>query len=186
MAMLMAYAKVQLADEPVTLSIGAKAPDFKLPGVDGKTYSLASFSKANVLVIVFTCNHCPTAQAYEDRIIKLTSDYLKKGVAVVAIIPNDPDAVRLDELGYTDMGDSFEEMKLRSKQKKYNFPYLNDGATQKVANAYGPVVTPHVFIFDKERKLRYQGRIDDIEKPTKTPNNLDTRNAIDALLAKKK
>ena len=185
MAMLMAYAKVQLADEPVTLSIGAKAPDFKLPGVDGKTYSLASFSKANVLVIVFTCNHCPTAQAYEDRIIKLTSDYLKKGVAVVAINPNDPDAVRLDELGYTDMGDSFEEMKLRSKQKKYNFPYLNDGVTQKVSNAYGPVATPHVFIFDKERKLRYQGRIDDVEKPTKTPNNVDARNAIEALLANK-
>ena len=179
------FSKFTNKNEPKTLEIGAKAPDFKLPGVDGKTYSLASFSKANILVMVFTCNHCPTAQAYEDRIIKLTSDFKNKGVALVAISPNDPDAVRLDELGYTDMGDSFEEMKLRSKQKKYNFPYLYDGATQKVANAYGPVVTPHVFIFDRERKLRYQGRIDDVEKPTKTPVNLDTRNAIDALLAGK-
>ena len=104
---------------------------------------------------------------------------------MVAICPNDPRSVRLDELGYTDMGDTFEEMKLRSKQKKYNFPYLYDGKTQSVAKAYGPVATPHVFIFDKERKLRYQGRIDDVEKPTKTPNNFDTRNALDELLANK-
>ena len=183
--MLMPFQVDKSTDDPVTLSIGAKAPYFELPGVDGKTYTLASFSKASVLVIVFTCNHCPTAQAYEDRIIRMTSDYKSKGVAFVAISPNDPDAVRLDELGYTDMGDSFEEMKLRAKQKKYNFPYLYDGATQKVANAYGPVATPHVFIFDKERKLRYQGRIDDVEKPSKTPVNLDARNAIEALITGK-
>ncbi len=136
-------------------------------------------------MIIFTCNHCPTAQAYEDRIIQLTKDYTMKGVGVVAIMPNDPKAVRLDELGWADLGDSFEEMKIRAKRKKFNFPYLYDGATQTVAKAYGPVATPHVFIFDKERKLRYQGRIDDVEKPTKTPNNLDTRNAIEALLAGK-
>jgi peroxiredoxin len=182
---LLSFSKRPITDEPKTLAIGTKAPDFKLPGVDGKTYTLASFSKSPILVIIFTCNHCPTAQAYEDRIIQLTKDYSKKGVAVVAISPNDPDAVRLDELGYTDMGDSFAEMKLRSKNMKYNFPYLYDGATQKVANAYGPVATPHVFIFDKERKLRYQGRIDDVEKPTKTPNHFDTKNAIEALLANK-
>jgi thiol-disulfide isomerase/thioredoxin len=173
------------AEEHPTLAINAKAPDFKLQGVDGKIYTLASFSKAKILVIVFTCNHCPTAQAYEDRIIQLTKDYSSKGVSVVAIMPNDPNAVRLDELGYTDMGDSFAEMKLRAKQKKYNFPYLYDGKTETVAKAYGPVATPHVFIFDKDRKLRYQGRIDDVEKPTKTPNNFDTRNAIDALLENK-
>jgi peroxiredoxin len=183
--MLLAFSRPVNYEEHKTLEIGAKAPDFKLPGVDGKTYTLASFSKSNLLAIVFTCNHCPTAQAYEERLIQLTKDYSKKGVAVVAISPNDPAAVRLDELGYTDMGDSFAEMKLRAKTKKYNFPYLYDGATQKVANAYGPVATPHVFIFDKERKLRYQGRIDDVEKPTKTPNNFDTRNAIDALLTGK-
>jgi thiol-disulfide isomerase/thioredoxin len=100
-------------------------------------------------------------------------------------MPNDPKAVRLDELGWADLGDSFEEMKIRAKQKKFNFPYLYDGATQTVAKAYGPVATPHVFIFDKERKLRYQGRIDDVEKPTKIPNSLDTRNAIEALLTGK-
>ncbi|HKB42816.1 MAG TPA: redoxin family protein [Chitinophagaceae bacterium] len=174
-----------VAEEHPTLAINAKAPGFKLQGVDGKIYTLASFSKAKILVIVFTCNHCPTAQAYEDRIIQLTKDYSSKGVSVVAIMPNDPNAVRLDELGYTDMGDSFAEMKLRAKQKKYNFPYLYDGKTETVAKAYGPVATPHVFIFDKERKLRYQGRIDDVEKPTKTANNFDTRNAIDALLENK-
>jgi len=93
-------------DEHKTLPMGAAAPDFKLPGVDGKTYSLASFKDANILVIIFTCNHCPTAQAYEERIIKLTDDYKNKGVSVVGIMPNDPNAVRLDELGYTDLSDS--------------------------------------------------------------------------------
>jgi peroxiredoxin len=181
MAGLLSATSKPSADDPATLAIGAKAPDFKLPGADGKTYTLASFSKAKLLVIVFTCNHCPTAQAY-DRIIQLSKDYSAKGVSVVAISPNDPQAVRLDELGWSDMGDTFEEMKLRSKQKKYNFPYLYDGNTQSVAKAYGPVATPHVFIFDKDRKLRYQGRIDDVEKPTKTPNHLDTRNAIEELL----
>ena len=172
-------------DDPKTLEIGSKAPDFKLPGVDGKTYTLASFKSAKILVIVFTCNHCPTAQAYEERIIQMTNDYKSKGVAVVAISPNDPKALRLDELGYSDMGDSFAEMKLRARIKKYNFPYLYDGVTEITSKAYGPVATPHVFIFDKERKLRYQGRIDDVEKPSGTPKNLDTRNAIEALLANK-
>ncbi len=170
-------------DEHKTLSIGANAPAFNLPGVDGKTYSLTSFSTSKILVIVFTCNHCPTAQAYEDRIIKLTSDYASKGVAVVAISPNDPKSIRLDELGYTDLSDSFEEMKIRSKQKNYNFPYLYDGDTETASMAYGPIATPHVFIFDAEGKLRYTGRIDDTEKPTKIPSKTDARNAIDALLS---
>jgi peroxiredoxin len=165
-----------------TLAIGSPAPDFKLPGVDGKTYSLSSFKNASVLVIVFTCNHCPTAQAYEDRLIQLTKDYSAKSVAVVAISPNDPKSVRLDELGYSDMSDSFEEMKARSKQKQYNFPYLYDGDAQATAITYGPVATPHAFIFDKTRKLRYQGRIDNVEKPTKTPTELNTRDAIEALI----
>ena len=165
-----------------TLPIGAPAPDFSLPGTDGKTYSLSSFKNARILVIIFTCNHCPTAQAYENRIIQITKDYAPEGVAIVAVMPNDPASVRLDELGYTDLGDSFEEMKIRAKQKHFNFPYLYDGKTESMAQAYGPVATPHVFIFDKERKLRYQGRIDDTEKPTSTPKNFDTRNAIEALL----
>ena len=173
------------SDDHPTLAIGSKAPAFSLKGVDGKTYSLASFAKYKILVIVFTCNHCPTAQAYEDRIIKLTNDYRSKNVGIVAINPNDPSAIRLDELGYTDMSDTYAEMKLRAAQKKFNFPYLYDGATQSTAKAYGPVATPHVFIFDSERKLRYEGRIDDVEKPTKTPNNFDTRNAIEELLQHK-
>jgi thiol-disulfide isomerase/thioredoxin len=169
-------------DHP-TLAIGATAPDFHLKGVDGEIWSLKSFSKNNILVVIFTCNHCPTAQAYEDRLIQLVKDYKGKNVGVVAINPNDPTSVRLDELGYTDISDTYEEMKIRASQKKFNFPYLFDGATQATAKAYGPVATPHVFIFDKNRKLRYEGRIDDVEKPGKTPNHFDTRDALDAMLA---
>ena len=165
-----------------TLGIGDKAPDFNLPGIDGRRYTLRDFSKADILVIVFTCNHCPTAQAYEERIKKLTADYRNRSVALVAISPNDPKAVRLDELGYSDMGDSFEEMKIRAKDMAYNFPYLYDGEEQKVSRAYGPQRTPHVFIFDKLRTLRYEGRIDDSEKPQRVKSR-DTRRAIDALLA---
>src|SRR3954469_324362 len=118
------------AEDVAPLEIGAAAPDFRLPGVDGKTYALADFADAKVLVVVFTCNHCPTAQAYEGRIAKLHADYRDKGVAVVAISPNDPEAVRLDELGYTDLGDSFQEMKIRAKDRGYSYPYLYDGETQ--------------------------------------------------------
>ena len=173
------------APEIKTLEIGAKAPNFRLPGVDGKMHRLAEFDKAKVLVIVFTCNHCPTAQAYEDRIKKLAADYKDKGVALVAISPNDPKAVRLDELGYTDMSDSLDEMKMRAKDKGYNFPYLYDGDKQEVSQAYGPVSTPHVFIFDSERKLRYAGRVDDSEKQPDKVTSPDARNAIEALLAGK-
>jgi peroxiredoxin len=172
-------------DDHPTLAVGTKAPDFSLPGVDGKTYNLNSFKSAAVLVVVFTCNHCPTAQAYEDRLIQLTKDYSSKGVAVVAIMPNDPNAINLDELGYTDMSDSFEEMKKRAQEKHFNFPYLYDGATQATTRTYGPAATPHVFIFNKERKLCFSGRIDDTEKPTKKPNTQDTRNAINSLLNNK-
>ncbi len=172
-------------DEHKTLAIGSQAPDFSLKGVDGKMYSLSSFKNARILAIVFTCDHCPTAQAYEDRIIALSKDYKPRGVDVVAIMPNDPKSVQLNELGYTDMGDHFDEMKIRAQQKHFNFPYLFDGDLEAAANAYGPVATPHIFIFDQERKLRYQGRIDDVEKPTGTPRNKDAQNAIDALLAGK-
>ena len=168
-----------------TLPIGSPAPDFKLPGVDGKTHSLNDYAKAPILAVLFTCNHCPTAQAYEDRTIQLVKDYGDKGLQLVAISSNDPSAIRLDELGYTDLSDTYEEMKIRAKEKNYNFPYLYDGDTQAVANAYGPVATPHIFIFDKERKLQYVGRIDDVEKPSGTPKNLDARNAIEAMLAGK-
>jgi hypothetical protein len=112
----------------------------------------------------------------------MTTEYADKKVAVIAIMPNDPKSLRLDELDFSDLGDSFAEMKIRAKEKKFNFPYLYDGDTESVSRAYGPVATPHVFIFDKERKLRYQGRIDDTESPYKTPGQTDALNAIDALL----
>src|ERR1700712_2901856 len=174
-----------VVDERKTLEIGASAPDFKLQGVDGKIYTLGSFKEAKVLAVVFICNHCPTSQAYEKRLIKLTSDYASKGVSVVAINPNNPAALRLDELGYSDVGDSFDEMKVRAKDAHFNFPYLYDGETEIASGKYGPVSTPHIFIFDKDRKLRYQGRIDDVEKPTGIPKNFDAKNAIEALLADK-
>jgi len=164
-----------------TLPIGASAPDFRLPGVDGRTYSLKDFADAKVLVVIFTCNHCPTAQAYEQRFARLYADYHDRGVAIVAISPNDPKAVRLDELGYTDLSDSFEEMKIRAKNAKIAYPYLYDGDTQETAKAYGVVATPHVYIFDRERKLRYVGRFDDAE--VKTVKSHDALNALDALLA---
>lgn len=176
-------ATVQAADPVKTLAIGAAAPQFSLPGVDGKDHTLKSFSDARLLAVIFTCNHCPTAQAYEKRIIDLHADYKDKGVAVVAISPNDPKAVRLDELGYTDVGDSFEDMKLRAKEQKFAFPYLYDGDKQDVSRAYGVLATPQVYLFDKDRKLRYVGRIDDAD--VKTVTSHDLRNAIDALLAGK-
>ncbi|MFB9843502.1 redoxin family protein [Mucilaginibacter ginsenosidivorans] len=172
-------------DEHKTLAIGSAAPDFNLKGIDGKMYSLASFKDAKVLVVVFMCNHCPTSQAYEPRMIKLTRDYAPKGVRVVAINPNNPASLRLDELGYSDVGDSYPEMKIRAKSAGFNFPYLYDGATETASRKYGPIATPHIFIFDRDRKLRYQGRIDDMEDPAKTPSSYDARNAIDAILAGK-
>ncbi len=168
--------------EPETLKPGSKAPDFSLKGVDGKTYSLKDFNKASVLVIIFSCNHCPTAQAYEDRIIDLSKDYKPKGVEVVMISPNNTDALNYSELGYTDMGDSFEEMKQRAADKKFPFPYLYDGDEQKTALAYGPIATPHCFVFDRDRILRYTGRVDGSEKPG-TGKGEDVRNAIDAVLS---
>jgi peroxiredoxin len=171
------------ADPPglKTLEIGAAAPDFKLLGVDDKTYTLGDFADARILVVVFTCNHCPTAQAYESRIARLHADYKQKGVAVVAISPNDPAAVRLDELGYTDLSDSFPEMKIRARHRNFAFPYLYDGETQATSKAYGVLATPHVYIFDAERKLRYVGRFDDSD--VKKVKSHDAINAVDALLA---
>ena len=167
--------------EPVTLPIGTAAPAFSLKGTDGKTYTLGSLSKAKVLAIIFSCNHCPTAQAYEDRIKQLAKDYAQQQVAVVVISPNSPKAVNLGELGYTEMSDSYDEMKLRAKEHAFNFPYLYDGDDQKVAIAYGPIATPHAFVFDAARKLRYTGRLDSKEKPG-TGQAEDIRDAIDAVL----
>ena len=165
------------------LEIGALAPDFKLPGVDDKDYQLNDFGDAKVLMVVFTCNHCPTAQAYEKRMNQMYTDYSNQGVAVVAISPNDALAVRLDELGYSDLGDSLDDMKIRAKDAGFKFPYLYDGETQATSLQFGVLATPHVFIFDESRKLRYKGRIDDSE--VGEVQSHDARNAIDALLAGK-
>jgi peroxiredoxin len=180
------FAPFAVCDEggPPTLAIGSSAPDFCLPGIDGHTHCLKDYASSKVLVIAFTCNHCPTAQLYESRIKQLAADYRERGVALLAIEPNNPNAVRLDEMGYTDVGDSFEEMKTRAAYRHFNFPYLYDGETQKISRAYGPTATPHLFIFDSERRLRYEGRVDNNPRePLVTVK--DARNAIDALLANK-
>src|SRR5689334_20437177 len=169
-------------DAHPTLEVGSQAPDFSLPGIDGKTHKLSDYAGSRLLAIVFTCNHCPTAQLYESRIKKLVDDYQSKSVAFVAIEPNDPQAIRLSELGYTDVSDSLNEMKIRAEYRHFNLPYLYDGETQSVARAYGPKATPHVFIFDKERKLRYEGRVDDSQRASLVKAR-DAQNAIEALLA---
>ena len=173
-------------DEHKILEIGSPAPDFNLKGTDGKMYSLASFKKAKVLVIIFTCNHCPTSQAYEERIKKIVTDYKDKGVEVVAISPNSTMGLSLSASWV--IPTCLTRMKTwctAQRIKNFNFPYLFDGETQAASEKYGPVATPHVFIFDSESKLSYQGRIDDMEDPEKTPSMHDTRNAIEALVAGK-
>ncbi len=164
-----------------TLKIGADAPDFYLPGVDGKFYTLADFKTAKALVVIFTCNHCPTAQAYEERMKAVAADYQAKGVALVAISPNSPLGLLPEELGYSDLGDDYKDMQLRASHLQYNFPYLYDGDTEAASLQYGPVATPHVFVFDAARKLTYTGRLDKSEKPG-TANAEDLRAAIDATL----
>jgi peroxiredoxin len=171
--------------EPQTLSIGAKAPEFHLRGTDDRVWSLKDFDRNKLLVVVFSCNHCPTAQAYEDRLIRVCLEYRTQGVGMAMISPNSPKALNLAEMGYTDVGDTLEEMKIRAKDKKFPFPYLYDGGDQKASMAYGPVATPHVFIFDEKRLLQYAGRVDDKEKPGSGKAE-DLRSALDALLAGRK
>jgi thiol-disulfide isomerase/thioredoxin len=169
-------------DAHPTLAIGSPAPPFALPGIDGTVHRLSDYASARVLAIVFTCNHCPTAQLYETRLKKIADDYRGKNFALVAIEPNDPEAVRLGELGYTDVSDSLEEMKIRAEYRGFNFPYLYDGETQAVSRAYGPKATPHIFVFDEQRILRYEGRVDNSQRESLVKTQ-DARNAIDALLA---
>jgi peroxiredoxin len=163
------------------LAIGSQAPDFSLPGVDGKIHKLSDYAASQVLVIVFMCNHCPIASIYENRVQKLADEYGPKGVTVVAIQPNDPEAIRVDELDSADTSDSLDEMKIRVQYKHLRYPYLYDGETQAVARALGPQATPHVFVFDKDRKLRYQGRFDNSYR-VELVKSEDARNAVDALL----
>ena len=164
------------------LALGSPAPDFELPGVDGKTHKLSDYAPSPILVVVFTCNHCPIAQMYEQRLGRLAADYKDRGVAVVAIQPNDPKAIRIDELDSSDISDSLAEMKLRAEYKHLLYPYLYDGDTQAVTRAYGPQATPHAFIFDRERRLRYEGRFDNSYR-IELVKTQDARNAIVAILA---
>jgi peroxiredoxin len=154
------------------LKIGSHAPDFNLPGIDGKEYSLNSFADKNALIIIFSCNHCPYVQAYEERMKQIQDDYQKKGVTVIAINSN-------EDVNYPD--DSFENMKKRADEQNFNFLYLRD-EDQLVARAYDATHTPEIFLFDKERKLAFHGKIDDNwQEPSKVQNHY-LRNALDELL----
>jgi peroxiredoxin len=166
------------------LALGSPAPNFDLPGVDGMNHKLADYASYQVLAVVFACNHCPISQMYETRISQLAADYRDRGVAVVAIQPNDPSAIRIDELDSSDISDSLEEMKIRADYKRLTYPYLYDGETQSVTRAYGPQATPHVFIFDRERRLRYEGRMDNSYRAELVKRH-EARDAIDELLAQR-
>src|SRR4051812_68423 len=168
------------------LNIGDAAPDFSLKGVDGKTYTLADFKDAPILMVAFLSNHCPYSHAAETRLLPLAAEMKNRGMAVVAVNPNSPDAINVSELGYSKYSDSFEEMKLYAKEQGFTFPYLYDGETQSTAKAYGCLCTPHIFIFDKERKLRYMGRLDDSRyADPATVKAHEARDALEALVAGK-
>ncbi len=173
------------AEEGVSdLPIGSPAPDFNLPGIDGKNHKLGEYSDGNLLMIFFTSNHCPTSHGVEARLKKFLADFRGKGLTFVAINPNHPDGLSIDELGYSKYTDSFEDMSKYAKDCGFEFPYLYDGETQAVAKAYGCLATPHVFLFDRERKLRYKGRFDDSRfADESTVKSQDARNAVEALLA---
>ena len=166
------------------LNIGDPAPDFSLPGIDGKTHRLSDYKDGKLLMIFFTSNHCPTSHGAEARLKKLLADTRGKGLTFVAINPNHPDGLSIDELGYSKYNDGFEDMKKYAAEESFDFPYLYDGETQLTAKAYGCLATPHVFIFDAERKLRYKGRFDDSQyADSATVKSADARNAVEALLA---
>jgi peroxiredoxin len=158
-----------------TLEIGQRAPDFDLPGIDGKNWSLASCKGSKVLVVVFWCNHCPFVIGSEDRMNKFFADYASRGVGVVAINSNETE---------NHPGDSFENMKTRSKEKGFKFAYVRDD-TQEIARVYGALRTPHFYVFDQDRKLRYTGRMDDNPRTPGAEKTHELRDAVDALLAGK-
>jgi len=162
------------------LAIGAKGPDFKLLGVDGNQHSLASIAAGKdkkpvaATVVVFTCNHCPFAKAYEPVLLDMAKHYADQSVSFVFISSNDPKIVPED---------SYENMQVRAKEKEYTFPYLFD-ETQTIAKKYGAMVTPHVFVLDNKLKLRYRGRVNDNKDQAQVTSN-DLMSAIDALVAGK-
>jgi peroxiredoxin len=155
--------------------IGEGAPDFgNLLGVDGERYSLSSFQNKRLLVLLFISNGCPTVKACQDRMIKIQKDYGAKNVQLLALNSNN---------AYLSPADSYAEMVLRVQEKGFNFPYVKD-EDMTVAKAYGAICTPHAFLLDEERRLRYKGRIDDSRNPERVTVS-DLRNAIDDLLAKR-
>jgi peroxiredoxin len=154
------------------MPVGTSAPPFSLPGVDGKTWSLDSFADAELLVVVFTCNHCPYAIASEDRLLEIQADYADKGVRLVAVNPN-------DAVNYP--ADSFDKMVERAAVKAFTFPYLHD-ESQGVARAYDAACTPDIFVFDRDRKLVYNGRIDDNWQQPAEVTRRDLRAVLDAAL----
>jgi len=158
-----------------TLQIGSIIPDFDLLSIDGKKYSLNSFKDKKALIIIFSCNHCPYVQAYENRIMEIQKDYGRKGVEVLAINSN-------DATQYPD--DSFEEMKKRAALKKFNFIYLRD-ENQSAAKSFDAAHTPEIFLFNGERKLAYHGKIDDNWQEEQKVKSKYLRDALDELLAGK-
>jgi peroxiredoxin len=159
-----------------TLELGKSAPDFSLPGTDGKTYSLASFKDAKALVVVFSCNHCPYVIGSEDRMIAFANDYKPKGVAMVAINSNETEGHPTDSLDH---------MKQRATEKRFPFVYVRDDS-QDVALKYGALRTPHYYVFDADRKLRYTGRMDDNPRNPGKETTHELRDAVDAILAGRK
>ncbi len=156
-----------------TLELGAKAPDFNLPGVDGSNYSLACFADAEALAVVFACNHCPFVIGSEDRFNEFYADYKDRGVAFISINSNETDGHPTD---------SFVHMQERAAEKGFQFPYVRDDS-QEVALAYGALRTPHFYLFDRERKLRYTGRMDDNPRAPAGASTHELRDALDAVLA---
>ncbi len=163
------------------LAIGATAPAFNLKGTDGKMTALSDLVTATsehkpaaAVVVVFTCNACPWAKAYEPTLIELSERYAAKNVRFVLINSNDPKVVPED---------SFDKMVERAREKKYPFPYLYD-ASQAIATAYGAMVTPHIFLLDDKLVLRYRGRVNDNKDP-KLIKSHDLTAALDAVLAGK-
>ena len=156
-----------------SLAIGSPAPPFSLPGTDGRTWALADLAEAKLLTVLWWCNHCPYVRAWEDRAIDLTKRFAPRGVRFVAINANDP-------TNYPE--DRFESMVARAREKHYPFPYLHD-ATQEVAHRYGALVTPHPMVFDADRRLVFQGRIDDAHDRPHAVRHRYLEEALEAALA---
>lgn len=173
------------AYEPTTITLGTKAPDFSLKATDGKTYTLKDFSGGKALAVIFTTNHCPDAITSHDRMVALVDHFKGKSVNFVAINSNSPEGLHPPELGWTIYDDGFEDMVRIAKDKNFNLPYLYDGDTQEVAKAYGAVATPHVFVFDGDLKLRYDGRMDEGRRRVGPVEKNEARDAIEAILAGK-